>query len=251
MPEGEFAGRTALVTGGARGMGRAICVKLARAGASVAVNYLSREDAAFATKELVEREGAKCLVVQADVSDPEAVRTMVRRTREALGPIDLLAANAGAFVIEGHETITPDSWRRMFAINLDGVFLSVMAVKDEMLERNFGCIVCTSSMTALQPRPEILAYATAKAGVIAFVRNCALAFAPHVRINCVAPGLTRTDAVAQWSDRQLETIVERTPLNRIGEPDEIAEVVAFLLSERSGFMTGQTLVSDGGRVTLP
>ncbi|MDJ0894612.1 MAG: glucose 1-dehydrogenase [Alphaproteobacteria bacterium] len=252
MPSNELSGRAALVTGGSRGIGRAICVRLAREGARVAVNYVGDEAAASEARRQVEAEGADCITVRADVSDPEAVKTMVQKTEDALGPIDFLVTSAGIFELGSHTEVDITAWRRTMAVNVDGTFLSIMAVKDGMLARGFGAMVCISSIGGLRPRPGILAYSTSKAAVIALARSCSEAFAPHVRVNTIAPGLTDTDMAARTIDEAArQRMIESTPLGRIGRPEEIAELALFLLSERSSFITGQTFVADGGRVTLP
>ena len=248
----ELDGRTALVTGGARGIGRATCVRLAREGANVAINYASNEAAALETQRLVEAEGAQGQIVQADVSNPEDVARMVGETERGLGPVDLLVTSAGIAPTEARGEVSFATWRQVMAVNLDGTFLSVMAVKDGMIARGFGRIVCFASIAGLRPRAAMLAYGTSKAGVIAFARNCSEAFAPQIRINCIAPGLIDTDMPAASLTPEIrERMVEATPLKRIGRPEEMAELALFLLSERSSYTTGQTYVADGGRATLP
>jgi len=251
MIEKDFSGRTALITGGSRGIGRAIALKLARHGADIAVNYLSRDEDALAAKELVEREGVRCVLVKGDVSQPASVEEMIARTREALGGIAILVANAAVSILESHNEISWETWKKTLSVNLDGTFLTIMAVKDEMLAKRNGRIVCISSVAALRPRQLQLHYASSKAGVIALVRCCAEAFAPHVRINCIAPGLVETEMGAVLGPRAIRSIVEATPLGRLGQPEEIANVAYFLLSDQSSFMTGQTLAVSGGRVMLP
>jgi 3-oxoacyl-[acyl-carrier protein] reductase len=249
--EKELERRTALVTGGGRGIGRATCIRLARAGARVAINYAANDEAATETRRLVEAEGAACTLIKADVSDPAAVRRIVDEA-SALGPIDLLVHSAGMAEAGPHDEITFETWRRVMAVNLDGTFLTVMAVKDGMIERGFGRIVCLASIAGLRPRPTMLAYGTSKAGVIAFARNCSEAFAPQIRINCIAPGLIDTDMpAASLTDAARRRMLDATPLKRIGKPEEMAELALFLLSERSSFITGQVIAADGGRVTLP
>ena len=251
MVQSEFAGRTALVTGGSRGIGRAICVRLAEGGARVAVNYTSRGDAARETRERVEAENAACGLYQADVSDPDAVAAMVAAVETDLGPIDLLVANAGVNLREPADGPTFENWRRTMAINLDGTYHPVMALKDGMIARGYGRIVCISSIAALDSRPTVIAYAVSKAAIVAFVRSCAAAFAPGVRINSVAPGFIDTDMVAFLDEDQRREVIEATPLKRAGRPEEIAEMVTFLLSERSSFTTGQTVLASGGVESLP
>jgi 3-oxoacyl-[acyl-carrier protein] reductase len=249
--EKELAGRTALVTGGGRGIGRASCVLLARAGAKIAINYAANDAAAQETKKLVEAEGVESVVIKADVSDPSEVARMVNEA-EALGPIDLLLNSAGIAEVGTHDEITFETWRRVMEVNVNGTFLPTMAVKDGMIARGFGRIVCIASIAGLRPRPTMLAYGTSKAAVIAFARNCSEAFAPQIRINTIAPGLIDTDMpAASLSDAARARMVEMTPLKRVGQPEEMAEVALFLLSERSSYITGQVISADGGRVTLP
>ncbi|MFN0172520.1 MAG: SDR family NAD(P)-dependent oxidoreductase [Bryobacteraceae bacterium] len=251
MNDHEFRGRVALVTGGSRGIGRAIALKLARHGADVAINYLSRDPEAEEARRLVEAEGVRCVLAKADVSDPDSVAGMAARVRDELGPIGLLVANAGFSVLESHDQVTWESWKKTMSINLDGVFLSVMAVKDEMLANRWGRIVCISSVAALRPRKMQIHYASSKAALSALTRCCAEAFAPHVRVNCIAPGLIETEMGALLGPAATGKIISETPLGRLGTPEEIANAAYFFLSDLSSFMTGQTIAVSGGRVMLP
>ena len=252
MASTELAGRTALVTGGSRGIGRAVCVRLARAGARIALNYASNEDAAREAQGLVEAEGAECALVKADVSDAAEVAAMVGEVERKLGPIDLLVTSAGIAPTEARGEVPFETWRQIMAVNLDGTFLPVMAVKDGMIARGFGRIVCFASIAGLRPRAAMLAYSTSKAAVIGFARSCSEAFAPAIRINTIAPGLIDTDRpAASLTPEVRQRMVDATPLKRIGRPEEVAELALFLLSERASYTTGQTYVADGGRVTLP
>jgi 3-oxoacyl-[acyl-carrier protein] reductase len=248
----ELEGRIALVTGGARGIGRATCVRLAQAGASVAINYARNEAAAAEAERLVKAEGAESLTVRADVSDPAAVAAMVGKVEKTLGPIDLLVTSAGIAPGEGRGEVSFEEWRRTMSVNLDGTFLPIMAVKDGMIARGFGRIVCLASIAGLRPRAAMLAYGTSKAGVIALARNCSEAFAPAIRVNSIAPGLIDTDMPAASLDPATrQRMIDATPLRRIGQAEEMAELALFLLSERSSYTTGQCYVADGGRATLP
>src|SRR5947208_2813720 len=153
---------------------------------------------------------------------------------------------------QDHRTLSLELWREMIEVNLTGTYLAVFAVKDEMIRRGFGRMVTISSVAALRPRKMQIHYASAKAGVIAFTRCCAEAFAPHnLRINCVAPGLIDTEMMRVLSEETINTVVEQTPMGRLGQPEEIASVIRFLLSEESSFMTGHTLGVSGGRIMLP
>ena len=247
----DLAGKTAHVTGGSRGIGRAVALKLARHGANVAINYFNRDEDALSAQRAVQQEGVQCILAKGDVSDPPTVSAIVTATREALGPIDLLVANAGISILENHQELSWETWKRTMAVNLDSVFLSIMAVKDEMLLRQYGRIVCVSSIAALRPRQRQIHYASSKGAIISMVRCCAEAFAPHVRINCIAPGLIETEMGALLGPQALQVIIENTPLGRLGQPEEIANVAYFLLSDQSSFMTGQTIAVSGGRVMLP
>lgn len=248
MSERIFTGRTALVTGGGRGIGRAVCRMLAAEGARVAVNYQRRAEAAEETVRLIEPTAERAISVAADVSNEDAVRRMVETVRRELGPIDLLVNNAGIAESKPHTEISYARWRQMFAVNVDGPFLATWAVKDEMASRRFGRIVNISSLAAVILKPDMIDYATTKAAVIAFTRHCAAALAPHnIRVNCVAPGLTNTDLAQAANPDATERLIAVTPLGRMAEPAEIASVVRFLLSEESSFVTGQTIVACGGR----
>ena len=247
----EFKGRTALVTGGSRGIGRTVCLALAREGADIALNYVSKQDAAKQVQGEVEALGVRCRISQADVSDAGAVEAMVADIVQNLGAVDLLVTAAGIAHLGDHTEVDFDLWQRIMKVNVDGTFLPVMAAKDGMIERGFGRIVCIASIAGLAPRGRMLPYSTSKAAVIAFARSCAQAFAPDVRVNCLAPGLIETDMSAAMDETARQAMREAAFLKRTGQPEEMAETVLYLLSERSSFVTGQTLVADGGRVTLP
>ena len=252
MNELELQSRTALVTGGSRGIGRACCEQLAAAGAKVAVNYRSNEDAARQVVEQIISAGGQAIVCQADVSSPEQVQNMIGQVEEELGPVELLVNNAGVFDFVSHEQTSLDVWQRMLNVNLTGCYLTIWAVKEDMIRRGFGRIVNISSIAGLAPRPMSIAYSVSKAGVVALTKSLAVAIAEHnVRINAVAPGLIDTEIIADVDRGAMAELIDITPMKRIGKASEIAELVLFLLSDRSSFMTGQTLVASGGRVTLP
>jgi 3-oxoacyl-[acyl-carrier protein] reductase len=246
--EAEFQGKVALVTGGGRGIGRAACLRLAAGGAAIALNYRSDDGAADETKRLIEERGGRCELVKADVGDESVFRAAIEEARAKLGPIGLLVANAGTTKAMSHEDLTLEIWRETLRVNLDGPFVAIRAVKDEMLAQGFGRIVCVSSIAALRPRARQIDYAAAKAGVIALTRCFAEALAPSVRVNCVAPGLTETDMLGQLDADKLPGRVAAIPLRRVGRPEEIAETIGFLLSERASYLTGQCLSVSGGDV---
>jgi 3-oxoacyl-[acyl-carrier protein] reductase len=248
----EFAGKVALVTGGSRGIGLAIARQLARGGANVAISYGSRIGPAETAVAEFRALGRKAICGQCDVASQEQIDELVRRTRDELGPIDYLAHCGAISNTATHAELDFERWREMIDCNLHGAFRVVWAVKDEMLARKSGSMVLISSVAALRPRARQIHYATAKAGVIAMARCCAEAFAPsNVRINCIAPGLIETELLHVLSDQQIKSVVDQTPIGRVGTPEEVAEMACFLLSDRASFTTGQCMLACGGRVTLP
>lgn len=248
----ELAGRVALVTGGAKGIGAACCLYLAQAGARVAVNYRSNSAAAAQLVARIEADGGTAMACRADLTSDEAVDAMVSDVEAKLGPIELLVNNAGIFDFVSHEETTLQQWQRTLDINLTGCYRVTWAVKASMIERRFGRIVNMSSISALRARPMSIAYAVSKAGMTALTKSLAEAVAEHnIRVNAIAPGLIETEIIQGVDPKVLDSIVANTPLGRLGQPDEIAELVLFLLSERSRFITGQTIVASGGRVMLP
>lgn len=252
MNDRPLTGRTALVTGGAKGIGRACCVRLAQAGADVAINYLTSERQARETAELVGQAGVRSHTIRADVRSPDEVSAMVREVTGALGPVDLLINNAGVFHFVSHEETTPDVWRQTLDVNLTGAYLVTWAVKPSMIERRLGRIVNIASIAGLRARPMSIAYAASKAGLIGLTKSLAEALAPHnIRVNAIAPGLIDTEILSGVSQDRIDAIVASTPLGRIGHGDDIADAALFLLTDQSSFMTGQTLVVCGGRVMLP
>ena len=248
----RFDGKIALVTGGARGIGRAICELLASRGASVAINYRTSQTDAEETLARIQTDGARAMAVRADVSDRHQVTAMVREVTERLGPVDLLVNNAAVFHLVASGEVTPEDWQQTMDVNLTGAYQVTWAVKDSMIARRFGRIVNLSSIGGLRARPRSIAYSVSKAGLIALTKSSAEAWAPYnIRVNAVAPGLIETEMIAGAEPELIGKIVAETPLGRLGQPGDIAPVVAFLLSDESSFMTGQTLVVCGGRVMLP
>ena len=242
--KGEFEKRTALVTGGSRGIGRSTCIMLAASGARVAINFANNKDAANETLRMVKELGAEGMIIRADVSSEKDVNNMVKNVSAELGPIDLLVNNAGIAVSQSHLAISFADWKRMFEVNVDGVFLTTWAVKNQMIDQGYGRIVNVASLAGIILKKEMIHYATAKASVISFTRHCSEAFAPHnIRVNCVAPGLTDTDIAQSANPDSINQLINSTPLGRMAVPGEIANVIHFLLSEDASFVTGQTIVA--------
>lgn len=252
MADQEFANRTILVTGGTRGIGRAASERLASEGARVAVNYVSNADAAREAVQAISDAGGTAVAVQGNIASPEEAQSIVAQARDALGPIDMLVHSAAISIVEHASDVTWDTWRQTMDTNLDGTFNMVYAVKDEMIERNFGRIVLMSSIAALRERENQVHYSASKAAVIAMTRCMAQGWAQHnIRINCICPGLIDTEMAYTLSPETHAHIKANTPMGRLGRPDEIGNVIRFLLSDESSFMTGQTIVASGGRVMIP
>ena len=236
------------MTGGGRGIGRAISRMLAADGARVAINYQGNAETACETLEAIEAAGGEAMLARTDVASEGEVGRMIADIRDRFGPIGLLVNNAGIATSDAHDEFGFEEWDRMFAVNVDGPFLTTWAVKGDMIATGFGRIVNISSLAAHLLKPNMIHYATTKAAGIAFTRHTAVALAEHnIRVNCLAPGLTDTALARSGNPGMVQQLIADTPLGRMGAPSEMAAAVRFLLSEESGFITGQTITACGGR----
>ena len=252
MTDPAFANRTILITGGSRGIGRAASLRLASEGAKVAVNFVSNEAKAAETVGEIEAAGGTAVAVQGNVAIPDEAAAIAQKTRDAFGPIDMLVHSAGISIVEHATDVTWETWRKTMDVNLDGTFNMVYAIKDEMIQREFGRMALISSIAALRERENQVHYSASKAAVIAMTRCMAQGWAKHnIRINCICPGLIETEMAYTLAPEVHQAIVDATPMGRKGEPEEIAALIRFLLSDESSFMTGQTVVASGGRVMIP
>ena len=241
--------RSALVTGASRGIGRAVAAVLAREGWAVCVNYLERRDAAESLVRELRAQGRAAMAFQADIADRESADACVRAASEELGPVELLVNNAGVSHQGLFQDVDDALWDRLLAVNLTGARNAAQAVLPHMLEEKRGCIVNISSIWGLRGASCEVAYACTKAALVGLTRSLALELAPSgIRVNCVAPGCIETDMVRALGPETRAMLVEETPLGRLGTPEDIAEAVAFLASERASFLTGQVLTADGGFV---
>jgi 3-oxoacyl-[acyl-carrier protein] reductase len=247
-------GKTALVTGASRGIGRAIALRLARDGAAVGINYQNRSDHAESLAAEIQKEGGRALTVQADVADVAAVRAMAQRVEDELGPVDILVNNAGVVRRGDLSDFDYSQMEGMRRINVDGVVSVTRSVVEGMKLRRSGRIVNIASVAAHGTSIEgTTFYAATKAAVITLTRRFALELGPHgITVNAVAPGFILTELVTEGrTPEQVRTTTDfisaRSMVRRVGQPEDIAAAVAFLVSAEAGFVTAQVLSVDGGR----
>lgn len=241
----RLAGRVALVTGAAAGIGAATARRFAREGALLALNDVSAETLAFVVEEL-QGAGTQTLAVVGDVARRPDVERMVAETLRAFGRVDILVNNAGIARDALAAKMTEEQWDQVLAVNLKGTFLCAQAVLPGMRERGWGRVINTASV-GVRGNIGQANYAASKAGVIGLTRTLALEYARYgVTVNCVAPGAVMTRMLAAVPDAIREKIVARIPAGRIGQPEEVAAAHAFLASEEAAYITGQVLFVDGG-----
>ena len=239
-------GRTALVTGAARGIGRAIALTLAREGAKVAVNYKTSEREAKAVGEQIAAEGGEGLVIQADVCDVTESRGLVRRVVDQWGRLDILVNNAGITRDRSLRKLTDEDWLSVIDNNLHSVYLCTTAAMPTMLQQRYGRIVNISSYVGQAGNFGQANYAASKGGIIAFTKTAALELAKfNITVNAIAPGFTMTDMLRKVAPDIQEQIKARIPMGRFGEPEEVAKVVLFVAAD-GDYITGQQINVNGG-----
>lgn len=239
--------KIALVTGSSRGIGRAIAAQLARDGWAVCINYLERRDCAEDLAARLTAEGCRVMVRQADVADKAAVDAMVHDIQTVFGPVSLLVNNAGIAGQCLFQDVTPELWHRYFGVNIDGAYHTIQAVLPHMLHKHEGCIINISSIWGLRGASCEATYSATKHALIGLTRSLAAELGPTgIRVNCVAPGVIRTDMLDALPAEALPMLAQETPMGRLGTPEDIAHAVVFLADEKASFITGQVLTSDGG-----
>lgn len=241
--------QTVLITGASRGIGAQAARTFAQAGYRVALNYCHSQQEAQALQMELNQQGAQVLAVQADVQNRSEVDRMIAQIEAQLGSIDILVNNAGIAQQKLFTDLTEAEWDAMFGVNMKGMFHCTQAVLPSMIRRQRGTVVNVSSMWGVSGASCEVHYSASKAAVIGFTKALAKEVGPsHIRVNCVAPGVIRTDMNAALSEETLTQLKDETPLCTLGTPQDIANVILFLASEKSAFITGQTITVDGGMI---
>ncbi|MGN0949114.1 MAG: 3-oxoacyl-[acyl-carrier-protein] reductase [Megasphaera sp.] len=245
----QLTGKTAVVTGGSRGIGRAVAVTLAEAGADVAIIYAGNTAAAEETTKMIEEKGVKALAIQCDVSDEKAVATMMKTVKKELGRVDILVNNAGITRDGLLMIMKEEDWQAVLDTNLNGSFHCTKAAARLMMKQRCGSIINITSVVGETGNAGQANYAAAKAGLIGFTKSVAKELASrNVRCNAIAPGCIATDMTAVLGDEAVANMVKNIPLGRVAQPEEVAKAVLFLASDDASYITGQVLNVDGGMV---
>ena len=243
----NFSEKTAVVTGGSRGLGRAICLELARCGANVVLCYAGNEAAANETVAACESLGARAVAIRCDVSKEDEVKALMDAALKTFGRIDILVNNAGITRDGLLMMMKPEDFDAVIAANLRGTFLCMKAVARQMVKQRYGRIVNLSSVVGLHGNAGQVNYAASKAGVIGMTKSLAKELASRgVTVNAVAPGFIATDMTAAMTDAAKEATLAAIPMSRLGAPEDVARAVAFLASDEAAYITGQVLAVDGG-----
>ena len=240
-------GRVALVTGGSRGIGRAICLKLAQEEKAIAVNYKTNKKAAKQVVEEIKKTGKEALAIQADVSDSKQVTAMVKNVIKEFGGIDILVNNAGTNFSKPLTQTTDRDWYSIVNTHLSGAFFCSREVGNCMIKQKYGKIINISSMMGLMGYPEIAPYCAAKAGIIGLTKSLAKELGTKgIRVNAIVPGYIETDLTKDCKPKTIANFVDQTILGRLGKPEEIANLVCYLVSDEADYIIGETINISGG-----
>ncbi len=247
MEPDELEGKVSLVTGGSRGLGKAIALKLAALGSKVAINYMTDEESATRIAREIEDMGGEAMLIKASVADATAVKTFIRAIIAAWGKIDILVNNAGINRDMLLARMRDETWDEVINTNLRGPYLCTKFALRSMMEQSWGRIINIASLAGLVGNPGQANYSASKGGLIAFTKSMARELGPlNITVNAIAPGFITTDMTTKLPDETKESILSRIPLGRFGIPDDVAELAAFLASERAGYITAQVICIDGG-----
>ena len=247
----DLSGKSAIVTGGSRGIGKAIALRLAQQGADICFSYRGNADAAAATKDEIESLGRKCVAGQADVTQADAAEALVKAALDAFGKVDILVNNAGITRDDLIMRMKPEDWRDVLETNLFGAFWTLKAVTRPMLRAKSGRIINITSVSGQAGQMGQANYSSAKAGLIGLTKASARELGSRgITVNAVAPGFILTELTQGLADEWKQRITEQTPLGRFGTTEEVAFAVAFLASDEAAYITGQVLAVDGGLVMM-
>ncbi len=239
--------KVALITGGTRGIGRAIALKLSEEGYNIAISYINNDKKAQEVVDEIEKNNVKALAIKADVSKEEEVNNMMKVIKKELGSIDVLINNAGITRDNLLIRMKTEDWDQVIDTNLKGVFLCTKAVAREMMKKRYGKIVNIASVVGISGNVGQANYSASKAGVIGFTRSIAKELGSRgINVNAVAPGFIETDMTHVLEDNIKDEMIKSIPLNRAGKPEDVANVVVFLCSEKADYITGQVIQVDGG-----
>lgn len=241
--------KTALVTGGSRGIGRAVAIELARSGAKVAINYAGNKAAAEEVLKIITDAGGEAIIIQCDVGDMSAVESMIKQIIDKFGSLDILVNNAGVTRDNLIMRMKEEDWDAVMHTNLKGIFNCTKVATKIMMKQRFGRIVNMTSVVGVMGNAGQSNYAAAKAGVIGFTKSMAKELASrNITVNAIAPGYIATDMTANLPDQAKTDLANQIPLQRLGKPEDVATAVMFLVSAGADYITGQTLNVDGGMV---
>jgi 3-oxoacyl-[acyl-carrier protein] reductase len=245
----DLSGKVALVTGGSRGIGREIAIELARHGADVAISYVNNEEKAMEVVREIQKFSVKGLCIKADVSKEEEVKRLVDAIKDELGTIDILVNNAGINRDTLLIRMSTQEWDQVIDTNLKGTYLCTRLVAKDMIKKKYGKIINIASVAGVAGNYGQANYSASKAGVIGFTKAVAKELASRgINVNAVAPGLIETDMTQALKEEIKEALIKSVPMGRLGSPKDVANLVVFLASDKSDYITGQTINIDGGMI---